>query len=118
MVLISDDPICSPIGLIAISAPKLNKPIPIIKKTALIIKINNSRDVRLSKGVKYNSITNIVTGRTDISDSLIFFLIHLAFLPPYILIFVLSSSVAARFFTQTLLFIKKKPIILLMISVD
>ena len=74
LVLISDDPICSPIGLIAISAPKLNKPIPTIKKTALIIKITNSRDVRLNKGVKYNSITNIVTGRTDISDSLIFFL--------------------------------------------
>ena len=64
-------PTCSPIGVIATSAPKVKKPIPKIKNNADTLKITTSLTDRLIKGVKFKTITISVTGNIDINDSLI-----------------------------------------------
>ena len=70
-VLIRDDPTCSPIGCIAISAPKLKKPIPTIKIIAEIIKTINSYGVKLIIGVNDKINTINVTGNTEMRASFI-----------------------------------------------
>ena len=65
------EPTASPIGVIAISAPSVKKPIPRISKTAPITK---AMSVPFGIGVivKQSSRTIPVTGMTDNRDSLIF----------------------------------------------
>ena len=66
---IKEEPICSPIGDIAISAPTLNKAIPMIKKTAAIEKTTISFVDKSNKGVKKRMMTIAVTGSTEKQDS-------------------------------------------------
>ena len=70
---VKPEPICSPIGDNAISAPRLNILMPIINAMAEIINVTNSMVLKLTKGVKLIKITNTVTGITDIRDSFILF---------------------------------------------
>ena len=67
--LVKPEPIWEPIGVIARSAPKLNKPIPNINKQAEIEKTTISLKVKLTRGVKFNKITINVIGNTEIKDS-------------------------------------------------
>ena len=56
------------------SAPKLNKPIPRIRKNAEIKKTAISFAEKLTKGVKFKSTTMATTGRTETNDSFNFFI--------------------------------------------
>ena len=66
-------PICSPIGVIAISAPRLNSAIPTMSNSALQMKTMLSVSVKETSGVKFRIITIAVTGKTDTVDSDSFF---------------------------------------------
>ena len=70
--LVSPAPIWSPIGVIAMSAPRLKKAIPMTSITAEIMKTTISLAVRLISGVKFSTVTSKATGSTEISDSLSF----------------------------------------------
>ena len=70
LVLVSPEPICSPIGVIARSAPRLNSPIPKTRNIAETTNVTISRGVAFTTGVKHIIKTMIVTGTTEISDSL------------------------------------------------
>jgi hypothetical protein len=65
------DPTYSPIGVIAVSAPKVKRPIPTIRSKAPMI---NERSIAFDTGKKVTSKrrTISVTGRTDERDSEIF----------------------------------------------
>ena len=65
----SPAPTCSPIGVIAMSAPKLNRPIPTINTNAEIKNTVVSVRLKFTNGVKFNSNTIAVTGNTDTNDS-------------------------------------------------
>ena len=67
-------PILSPITDIDISAPRVNRPIPTISKTA---PMKNSEILSTGSGVIVNANSNIIseTGRIADKDSLIFALI-------------------------------------------
>ena len=67
------EPICSPIGVMAISAPKLNSAMPKISAMAEHKKTTVSVVVRDKTGVKFKRSTITVTGSTDIVDSINFF---------------------------------------------
>ena len=69
---VSPAPICSPIGVIAISAPRLNSVIPMISTTEDSRKTVSSRAVRLTSGVRYRMHTSATTGVTEKRDSLNF----------------------------------------------
>ena len=69
--LVNPEPTCSPIGVIAISAPKLNKPIPKIKRTADTANTIISLVEKSTNGVKFKMITIKVTGKTETNASLI-----------------------------------------------
>ena len=80
------EPILSPIGIMAVSAPSVNKAMPIIKRTAPIM---NETSIYFGMGKKNCSSSTIaVTGRTDANASLSFsvicFLIDCLFLFPFI----------------------------------
>ena len=62
---VNPEPTCSPIGVIEISAPKLNKPIPKIRNREETKNIINSRIVKFNNGVKFNNRTISETGKTD-----------------------------------------------------
>ena len=70
--LVSPAPTCSPIGVIATSAPRVKNPIPSIKNNADTQNTTISSVVRLISGVKLSITTISVIGSIDISDSLIF----------------------------------------------
>ena len=65
------EPTYSPIGVIAVSAPQVNSPIPIIRKTA---PTKNAISISASTGtiVIISKRTIPVTGKTDDRDSEIF----------------------------------------------
>ena len=65
----SPDPICSPIGDIAISAPIPNSPIPATITAAERRKTVTSRGERETTGVRDRTKTISATGNTEISDS-------------------------------------------------
>ena len=69
---VNPEPTYSPIGVIARSAPKLNRPIPKINITDEIIKTIISLLLKLIKGVKFKSITINVTGITETNASFTF----------------------------------------------
>ncbi len=62
-------PICSPMGVMARSAPRLNSPIPSIRKTADTENTASSVPVKLTSGVAASISTITVTGSTDTNDS-------------------------------------------------
>ena len=66
-------PICSPIGVIARSAPRLNIPIPRIRKRAQTRKTTSSVTLKETSGVKFKITTMRATGRTEMRASLNFF---------------------------------------------
>ena len=70
LCFVKPEPICSPIGVIAISAPKLNRVMPIIINTAHIANVIISVVVKSVIGVKASTKTIIATGATEIADSL------------------------------------------------
>ncbi len=70
--LIRPEPICSPIGVIAKSEPKLNSPIPKIKKTAETANDTISVVDKSTSGVKEIIKTIAVIGSTEINASLSF----------------------------------------------
>ena len=58
------EPTCSPMGIIAISAPRVNRPIPSISITAPIMKVSII-PLFIGKNMKERMKTIIVTGSTD-----------------------------------------------------
>jgi hypothetical protein len=60
-------------GVIAKSAPKLNKPMPTIRKNEHAIKVIVSDNDRSIIGVRLRKITIAITGSTEIRASFIFF---------------------------------------------
>ena len=72
MSLVRPEPICSPIGVIAMSAPRLNRAIPRIRKTAEIKNTVISKLEKLIIGVRLRIKTIATIGNTDSSDSLSF----------------------------------------------
>ena len=67
--LVRPEPICSPIGVMARSAPRLKSAMPIISTRDETRNTISSVFVRLTSGVKYSIATISDTGRTDISAS-------------------------------------------------
>jgi len=67
--LVRPDPTCVPIGVIARSAPRLNKPIPKTKKSAEIVNTIVSFVLKETNGVIFNNTTIIVIGKMEISAS-------------------------------------------------
>ena len=65
------EPTCSPIGVIATSAPSVKRPIPKIKNKAQTLNIIISVKDKLSSGVKLRITTIKVTGKTENNASLI-----------------------------------------------
>ena len=65
------EPICSPIGVIAKSAPKLKRAMPKINATAQTANATVSVVVRDTNGVKLNAKTITAMGKTETADSLI-----------------------------------------------
>ena len=66
---VTPSPMCRPIGDMAISAPRLNSPIPITRKTEQIMKTIRSSQVSGASGVKEITSTSAITGMTDINAS-------------------------------------------------
>ena len=77
------EPICSPIGVIAKSAPMLNSVIPTIMKIAQIANVMISVAEKSVIGVKARMNTMIATGATEIADSLNLLKIPLNMSSPY-----------------------------------
>ncbi len=75
-------PICSPMGIIAISAPREKKPIPTISIAA-----PSKKSIRVPVGmgarVKLRSSTMTVTGSTEVRDSEIFSFSFFCTAPPH-----------------------------------
>ena len=71
VVLVSCTPTFSPMGIMAISAPSVKRPIPTINITAPVINIAMV-DSGMGTTVMLSSSTTPVTGSTAASDSLIF----------------------------------------------
>ena len=65
-------PTCSPIGVIARSAPRLKRPIPKIRNTAQTANATISVTVKSTSGVKEIIKTIAATGNTEINASLSF----------------------------------------------
>ncbi len=68
--LVSPEPTCSPIGVIARSAPRLKRPMPIMSITADTAKAAVSVPFKSISGVKDIISTINATGKTEIDDSL------------------------------------------------
>ena len=68
--LVSPAPTCSPIGVMARSAPRLKSPIPIMRKTAHTQNAVSSVAVKSISGVNESTTTMRATGNTEINDSL------------------------------------------------
>jgi hypothetical protein len=66
------EPMCSPIGVIARSAPRLKRPIPSIRKIVDTKNIPISAIEKFISGVKFSKKTIAVTGKTEIRASIIF----------------------------------------------
>ena len=66
------EPTCSPIGVMAISAPKLNRAIPRTSSAAHATNTHDSWKEKSTSGVRSNSNTISVTGRTEIAASFSF----------------------------------------------
>ncbi len=67
--LVRPPPICSPMGVIARSAPRLKSPMPSMRKTAHTQNAPSSAPVKLTSGVAARISTTTVTGSTDINAS-------------------------------------------------
>ena len=65
------DPTYSPIGIIAVSAPRVNSPIPRISITAPIMN-ESITPLLIGKNIKHRINTITVTGKTEESDSFSF----------------------------------------------
>ena len=65
----SPEPTCVPIGVIAMSAPRLNSPIPSTSNSEQTRNVVSSAPERFRNGVKFNSTTKKLTGRTQVSAS-------------------------------------------------
>ena len=63
------EPTCSPIGVMARSAPRLNSPMPPIRKTAQIAKTISCLGVSETSGVNDTASTISVTGKTEANAS-------------------------------------------------
>ena len=91
------EPTCSPIGVIAMSAPKLKSAIPKIKTAAAMRNAKLSCKEKETSGVKPSKMTIKVTGRMDIADSLI--LSHKArntLLAPFLFLWILDQEPMRR----------------------
>ena len=69
---VSAEPACSPMGVMAISAPKLNRPIPKISKTEQIENTVSSVALSSIQPISRSRRTMADTGKTDRSASFIF----------------------------------------------
>ena len=76
---VKEEPIFVPIGVIEISAPKSNKPIPTIIITAPIKKDSKSPDGN-GAILKHNKVTITTMGRTESAELLIFSPVNTLFL--------------------------------------
>ena len=70
--LVRPEPMCSPIGVIARSAPRLKSAMPNIRNTAEIRKTEISAALKWISGVRFKKNTIATIGRTETSDSLSF----------------------------------------------
>ena len=70
--LVRPEPICSPMGVIARSAPRLKRAMPAMRAIAEIIKAAVSVAVRLTAGVSEIIMTMSVTGATEVTASFSF----------------------------------------------
>ena len=70
--LVRPEPICSPMGVIARSAPRLKRAMPAMSTIAEIIKAAVSVAVRLTAGVSEIIMTMSVTGATEVTASFSF----------------------------------------------
>ena len=86
-VLESPEPICSPIGVIAISAPRLNNAIPKISATAEHENTTPSVKVKFKRGVALSNSTIAVTGKTETTDSVNFLKSAFSMIAPRVCIF-------------------------------
>ena len=79
--LVNPEPTYSPIGVIARSAPRLNRPMPRTSITAPMVNVISSVPEKLNQGVKDNRYTMAVMGRADTRASWI--LDHNSFKKPH-----------------------------------
>ena len=71
--LVRPEPMCSPMGVMARSAPRLNSAIPKIRNTAEMRNTTISAVVKLISGVRFRTNTRATIGSTDTRDSRSFF---------------------------------------------
>ena len=94
--LVKVEPIFDPIGVMEISAPNVNNPIPTIIITA---PIKNDSKIPAGKGaiLRHKIETIIIIGNTDIADSLIFSIRTVLFLLKKFFIFISKPSFHCNF---------------------